>query len=294
MVSYPVFMALFSLATAVGLVAGVYAFGDPRRLTRERILAGVGNNWKYAIVLALILLAIYLENKSHGPVMELWGRDFTHLIYNLSFEGGISLAMQNGLRSGLADAFFIAIYLYSYTFVLFFTPLLFMLRNDTRRMKRYTIIMFVNYAILIPFYVFFAVRTPGMYEGSAAQPILYSYDNFRQMIMEVDPLDNCFPSGHVSVPVSIVLMLLPMRKHRAYGRFIVFMMALSVLITISVLYLGIHWSIDVLGGILLALLAVWLSRKRWFVKRVERLGAPLFSALDRVWDGKFGKAEGGS
>lgn len=275
MLSYFAFMMLFTAATILGLIVGLYVFANFKKLETDEMIEGLRQNWKFAAALGLIFLAIVIENKTHELVYGAIGKDFTYSIYTLSFSGAIEEAIQNGLRCMAADWFFIVVYLYSYTFVLFFTPFMFLIRNDKPRMKQLTLALIINYSILIPFYIFFAVRTPGYYELTAGSidPILYSHPNLLQTITAVDPLDNCFPSGHVSVPLTIVLLLLPIRKNRNYRRFTLFMAILTALIIMSVLYLGIHWVADVAAGILLAILAAWITRKpgvmAWFDSKFQ-------------------------
>jgi membrane-associated phospholipid phosphatase len=288
MLSYLAFSALFTLATLVGLVVGLYVFANFKNLKLRDMITGIKENWKFIFVLALILVAIVIENKTHDFVYGAIGKDYTHAIYSLSFNGAIEEAIQTGLRCVAADWFFICIYLYSFTFVLFFTPLLYSIRNDKPRMKQYTLALVINYAILIPFYLFFAVRTPGFYELTSPhmEPVLYSHPNLLRIINVVDPLDNCFPSGHVSVPLTIVLLLLPIRKNIEYRRFAYFMTTLTVLIILSVLYLGIHWTADIVSGILLAIIAVWIARKPGVMAWLDDKMSKLLSKFKRKKDVK--------
>ena len=73
-----------------------------------------------------------------------------------------------------------------------------------------------------------------------------------------DPLDNCVPSLHIAIPFGILaLNWLHMRekeidlkdwKHRRYHQFIFWN---TVLFCFAILYLGIHWIIDIPLGILI-------------------------------------------
>lgn len=275
--TYITFILILAISLICGLAIGLYAFADFRNLPMKTIMRGINNNWKYVLALALILLAVYIENITNEAVTTFGINDYTHLIYQLSFNGAVVWAVQSGLRSNFLDWTFIFIYLYSYIFLLLFTPLMYMVRDDKKRIREYTIAFAINYAVLIPFYIFFAVRTPGYFALSPAQPILYSQPNLIKFISAFDPLDNCFPSGHVSGPVTIFLLLLPQRRNKPYRLFTYFILAASILIGISVLYLGIHWFIDIIFGILLAIFAVWLVRSktfmRWFNRCSERLKA---------------------
>ncbi|MCK4757039.1 MAG: phosphatase PAP2 family protein [Thermoplasmata archaeon] len=279
--TYTTFILILAISLICGLAIGLYAFADLRKLPMKTIIRGIKNNWKYVLVLILILLAVYIENITNEAITALGVNDYTHLIYQLSFNGAVVWAVQNGLRSNFLDWTFIFIYLYSYIFLLLFTPLMYMVRDDRKRMREYTLAFAINYAVLIPFYIFFAVRTPGYFALSPAQPILYSQPNLIKFISAFDPLDNCFPSGHVSGPVTIFLLLLPLRKNSAYKFFAYFILAMCILIGLSVLYLGIHWFIDIVFGILLAIFAVWLVRSKRFMRWFNKISKSLKSLISK-------------
>ena len=279
--TYTTFILILAISLICGLAIGLYAFADLRKLPMKTIIRGIKNNWKYVLVLILILLAVYIENITNEAITALGVNDYTHLIYQLSFNGAVVWAVQNGLRSNFLDWTFIFIYLYSYIFLLLFTPLMYMVRDDRKRMREYTLAFAINYAVLIPFYIFFAVRTPGYFALSPAQPILYSQPNLIKFISAFDPLDNCFPSGHVSGPVTIFLLLLPLRKNKMYKLFAYFILAMCILIGLSVLYLGIHWFIDIIFGILLAIFAVWLVRSKRFMRWFNKISKSLKSLISK-------------
>lgn len=270
MVSYPVFMALVTMTSAVGLIIGLFVFADVRGLSKERMIRGVRHNWVYASILGLVLLAILLENLTHDffyyDIMN--EANFTGLIKDISFDGVIGLNLQRGLRSTFMDYFMIGIYFYFYTFTLFFTPFMFMIRDDRKRSREYALAIMLMFSVLLVFYFFFAVETPSMSGMVATEPIIYSNPTLLQFVRSVDPLDNAFPSGHVAIPFTAFFMLIPLRENRAYRRYAVFMGVIAFLIAVATLYLGAHWIADVVSAIILAWIMVRIARVprviKWF------------------------------
>jgi len=148
--------------------------------------------------------------------------------------------------------------------MLLFTPLLYAVRDDRKHLKNYVLAMLIAYGIMMFFYLFFPVVTTGHSGLINAYPVLYSDPNLLKFVLAFDPLDNCFPSGHVAGPVLTAMLLFPIRRNIQYKRFAYFSAIISVLVIISVLYLGIHWELDVAAGIGTAYFSVWLTRNQKF------------------------------
>jgi membrane-associated phospholipid phosphatase len=251
-------------------------------LDRKRIWMGFKNNFKFVFLLGLILVMILVENYTHDLVFGAFSTDYTPVIYDMSFHGAIERAIQLTFRSNVLDGFFIIIYLFSYTYLLLFTPFLYMVRDDKARMKQYTLATLICYMILIPFYFFFSVRPPGYYPAAGVHQIIYQSPTLLQFVKEVDPLDNCFPSGHVAVPLIIFFLLLPMKKNREYRRYCIFVGVLSVLITLSVLYLGAHWVVDIIAGALIAVFASFIAKQDKVMNWLDAKLGRLISIFHRV------------
>jgi hypothetical protein len=88
------------------------------------------------------------------------------------------------------------------------------------------------------------------------------------MVTSVDPLNNDFPSGHVSLSVTPFLIF-------AYGgtqyrKMAYFLGATTVAIVFSVLYLGVHWPADVFAGFILGVAAVVAARSERVQMTIDR------------------------
>ncbi|MCJ7606667.1 MAG: phosphatase PAP2 family protein, partial [Thermoplasmata archaeon] len=161
---------------------------------------------------------------------------------------------------------------------LYFTPILILALDDRRTFRRYSIAMLLNYMVLMPFYLFFPVSVTGFYADSGVTPLLYIDTNWGRVVTSVDPLDNDFPSGHVSLIVTTLLVLVA--AGRDYKTYYYFVGLATAAIVFAVLYLGVHWIADVFAGFLLAVGATVLSKNErvtmGFDRLVRRISAKIF------------------
>lgn len=77
------------------------------------------------------------------------------------------------------------------------------------------------------------------------------FPKFEQEYRPLSGLNNCFPSLHTSI--SVTMALLAFRSGNR--RWMVITSISAVVIVFGIFYLGIHWLTDMIGGTLLAVLA---------------------------------------
>lgn len=78
----------------------------------------------------------------------------------------------------------------------------------------------------------------------------------------VDPPSNCFPSLHVSIMILIAMYL--NRESKAWG---LFAWSMALLVSMSTLTTKQHYFVDILGGFMVALIAVGVSNTPWVLKK---------------------------
>jgi membrane-associated phospholipid phosphatase len=110
----------------------------------------------------------------------------------------------------------------------------------------------LNYMIAIPFYLFFPVKEIWAYPPAGVDFLmLQAFPAFEQVYRPLSGLDNCFPSLHTSI--SVTLAAIALRSSNIFWS--KFVPVCAVIIIFSIFYLGIHWATDMLGGLILGLFA---------------------------------------
>jgi membrane-associated phospholipid phosphatase len=141
-----------------------------------------------------------------------------------------------------------------------------------------------NYLVLIPFYLFFPVTVTGFYSESGLTPLLYINTNWGRVVTSVDPLNNDFPSGHVSIILTTLLVLACAGWDRR--GYLYFLAASLIGIVFAVLYLGVHWLADVFAGLALAVGATMLAGNAKVQMAVDRRVRRLTAAILREESGE--------
>jgi len=245
-ISYPLFFAIYLVTIIVGMFAALLVLVGWKDIWLRKALASAKYNIVYLIILAglpsLIQLFDVLAIKGLIPAGS--GVNYTNWIFQLS---GEALAIiQDRLNYGLLVDFSIVVYVWVFTFITYFCPVLLLVKDDRATIRRYAVAMLLNYLILIPFYAFFPVSVTGSTPEAGMRPMLYVSTNWGKLVTSVDPLNNNFPSGHVSLMVATFLVFY--FAGGSYKKFYYFLAASTVAITFSVLYLGVHWPPDVFAG----------------------------------------------
>ncbi|WP_461570075.1 DedA family protein [Thermincola ferriacetica] len=198
------------------------------------------------MVIGIDLIELNFENIIN-PLIR-W--DLTPAIYR--YEGNITQFIQRTFHSILLT------YITSYFYVFVFPALVwvamavFNRHNDQFLMKELLLTFILNYAIALPFYLFFPVNEVWYTNKGVHLLITEVYPAFNVQYRALSGLNNCFPSLHTSLSTSLALLSI----HSGYKRMARVAVFSSLVIIFSTIYLGIHWLNDVLGGIVVALIVV--------------------------------------
>ena len=210
-------------------------------------------------LLAVVFVVNFLETTVETTIRDRWGLG-RELGYQLAraahwFEGSTTVegydAASPVIVYGYASAYFFAM------LVLFFATGWALARAPGREPFRvFALAVTVDYAISLPFFLFFPVPERWAYPESGA--ILLS-DLWAPELIEIfrpiSGLDNCFPSFHVSLTVVMVALAFLYRLRYRWSA-----LWIGLLITLSTSVLGIHWMTDIAAGLATGILAVTVAR----------------------------------
>ncbi len=141
------------------------------------------------------------------------------------------------------------------------------------------------YVLAVPFYLFFNVRVtgdviPGM------ETLAYDLNpEISDWFRRIDPFTNGMPSLHIGIPAVVFLTLLRWDEDGRWRRYRHTVLGYILLTAFTIVYLGIHWLSDILGGLLVASWAVALTERSvnfvWRIGDERTMNARLASLLTR-------------
>mgnify|MGYP006138681861 CR=1 FL=1 len=210
-------------------------------------------------ILLYILMFIYkaIIDYHNEPIKAKVG-GFTHWVY--AIEGDWTNHLQEFFLNDTLTNVLSGHYLFMYLFMIWFSPIYYILCSDEVMADKAALNYFVIYLLSVPLYLFFNVEVTSTY--IADMDALLYHDTFTLgFFISQDPMDNAIPSLHVGLPISLLLInRLHCRKlgisfkdwrHKEFDMFVCFNVAIYLF---SIQYLGIHWFIDIIPGILLAII----------------------------------------
>lgn len=243
------------------------------------------DHWPHvALFLGIYLLKNYVDTLN-DPIRGVFG-DFTFLIHNL--EGDLVLHIQNLFHASWLTALLNANYLFGYIFLTYFGFILFAYMGDRDLANKMVLNVVVVYLLSIPFYVFFNVQITADYVPGMRALLYHDSPAYLTFFTANDPLDNAFPSLHIGIPFGFFVLLWWAMRDRGetpltwrYRRYLWVVAVELVLFAFSILYLGIHWILDIPGGLAIGLLGAVIVEElhRPWIDGIERIGRKLGRGL---------------
>ncbi|PGF15922.1 phosphoesterase PA-phosphatase [Natrinema sp. CBA1119] len=193
--------------------------------------------------------------------------DITAEIY--AVEGEFVAVLQDIVPKATLE-FFSAMYMFGFPFLLVTAPILYFLLPSQRHLKELLIAYLLNYLIGTIFYTLFIAYGPRNHLSSVSGLMYDFYPETQTVTSAVSSNTNVFPSLHTSL--AVVVLVFAWRSRSEYPRWFPIASFVTACVVFSTMYLGIHWAIDVLAGIVLGVGAVWIAD--WIVTRAEGRPGP--------------------
>ena len=215
--------------------------------------------WAHMIVVFSVYLWKDLLDGLDRILMANTQLDMTFLVY--AIEGDAVLWVQEALRNDLLDVAMTHFYVMGFMTATF-SSFIFTIYFDDRHMAdRVSLSMFWVYILAIPFYLFLNVKVTGNYiEGM--ETIAYDLTpEIHNWFNRIDPFTNGMPSLHIGLPFAIWLTMHKWDEDGRWKKFRGFLISFILLTSIAIVYLGIHWFVDIIGGMVVGIMAVNLTSR---------------------------------
>lgn len=252
------FMMILSLVCSVA--AGFFIFVPeplkPKYYYKSPDSSGISELLPYAILVVVIFILMDSQTAISNFLDLNPSRNYDQ--YMLILEGNEVSHFQS-MATPMLTYFNGVIYLLGFSFLLLFTFVALLFTHNTEVLKEYVIAFTLIYLAAYPFYIFFPVDVTGNVLPGMI-PLLYRLNPAILRIVTIcDPsLNNCFPSLHAALSVMTTLFILFRTNLRRYK---IFAVVTTIFILFAILYLGIHWITDMIGGIILAFIAYFIATR---------------------------------
>lgn len=227
---------------------------------------------KRFIIAVIALVLILLMNKYELDIERMMNLswDFTPVVHQI--EGNFVYTLQqlfyNPVLTGILGFFYLVVF----QALIVSSIAIYISNNYTKMAIAVCYAIIINYVIAIPFYLFVPVNEAWAYPPSGVQfHMLDIFPSFEEQYRPLSGLNNCFPSLHTSVSVTVAILAI-----RSGIRRWQWLASISAaLIVFSIFYLGIHWLSDMIAGVALASFASWMGMKLAGVEPAMGVGARL-------------------
>ena len=254
-----VYLTWLISALAVGVFLMPYFKPPWAKLTLSGFVDFIRRYWLHLLIALVIYNAKDWLDQIDRMLMARTGLDMTPYIY--AIEGDLVVWFQDAFRAAWLDVFMTHFYIAGFMFITYASIFYVTYFDDRWMADRVALCVAWVYLLAIPFYLFFNVRVTGFYIEDM-DAIAYTLNpEIEDWFRRIDAFTNCMPSLHIAVPFAIWLTF---RKHDHDGRWNRFQnmtLGYIILTAFAIIYLGIHWFVDIIGGMILATFAVRLMEK---------------------------------
>jgi len=250
-------MSAISIST-VAAVSVLIAFGTGRQpfAAAWSFLKSLVVSRKYLLFFVSVM-AIMLLNKNE-LLLENWLKvpyDLTPMLSG--WEGAWPAWLQTNLQSPALTAICAIFYLVVFQSAMIASVAIYTHHQNMKLFYAFCVALLLNYFLAVPFYLFVPVNEVWFVHPQVRFLLLDAFPAFEREYRPLSGLNNCFPSLHTSLSVTIALLA----SKSGIRRWAIFTWINAAIILFSIFYLGIHWFTDMVAGIALALFSATVGLK---------------------------------
>ncbi|RJU97578.1 MAG: inositol phosphorylceramide synthase [Candidatus Poseidoniales archaeon] len=244
-------------ALALGVVL-LPVFKQPwMKVTLPTFIDFVRRYWIHILIVFTIYNSKDALDQLDRLIMANTGLDMTPWIF--AVEGSLAYDVQQAFKAPWLTSVLTHFYVAGYMFICYVSIFYFAFFDDRWIADRMTLSLAWVYLIAIPFYLFFNVRVTGDYIPGMETLAYDLTPEIADWFRRIDPFTNGFPSLHIGIPFAVWLCLTRFDEDRRWDRYRHLVLVYIVVTAFAIIYLGIHWFVDIIGGVLVASLAVSLA-----------------------------------
>ena len=215
--------------------------------------------WIHIVIVFLIYNSKDILDQLDRIIMANTGLDMTPWIY--AVEGSLAYDVQLAFKTEWLTVALTHLYVAGFMFICYVSIFYFAFFDDRWIADRMTLSIAWVYILAIPFYLFFNVRVTGDYIPGMETLAYDLTPEIADWFRRIDPFTNGFPSLHIGIPFAVWLCLTRFDEDRRWNKYRALVFVYIAVTAFAIIYLGIHWFVDIIGGVLIASLAVTLAGK---------------------------------
>ncbi|MFD2612598.1 phosphatase PAP2 family protein [Paenibacillus gansuensis] len=264
-----IFQSMTNISIATTVVVLLFLMVSTRRSPLAAVTAIASNLLKsrsYLFHFAALLGILYVNKlemkvESQFPVVY----DFAALFHQI--EGNFVYWIQHTFMNPSLTYVLTFMYVIVFPALMITSLCIYTTTQNYRLFYATCIAIMMNYLVAIPFYLFVPVNEVWFYHPQVDFLIPSIFPSFETDYRPLSGLNNCFPSLHTSISVTVALL-----AYHSGNRIWKWITGISAaVIVFSIFYLGIHWLTDMIGGVLLAIAASTVGLK--LAARSETVGS---------------------
>jgi membrane-associated phospholipid phosphatase len=210
----------------------------------------------YLGITGLFFLVRRVTNDATVHLSEEIGFRITDWIYGV--EGLVVEQIQNLTPDALIPVFS-GFYMFGFAYLLITPIVLYLLTPALRPLKELLVAYILNYLSGAIFYTLFIAYGPRVYVSEHVDGLLYDlFPESQELTAAVSSNTDVFPSLHTSLSIIVLLFAWQTRDIQPNWFPIAALVAAGVVL--STMILGIHWVVDVIAGVVLAVGCVLAAR----------------------------------